>query len=145
MVDISFLPHLNAVLNAIAACLLTLGFIFIRTGNRPAHKKAMISAMVVSAVFLVCYVILRFYAPIFEFQGQGAVRIFYYIMLVTHVFLAMAIVPLVILTVLRAFKTRFAAHKRIARWTLPIWLYVSVTGIGVYLMLYQFYPATGAG
>ncbi len=142
MIDYSVLPHLNAILNAVAACFLTAGFVFIKTGNRRAHKLSMITAMVVSGVFLISYVILRSQAPIFVFQGEGAVRIFYYIMLITHVLLAMVIVPLVIITVLRALKTRFAAHKRIARWTWPVWIYVSISGIGVYLMLYQFYPAT---
>ncbi|MBO32187.1 MAG: hypothetical protein CMM74_04315 [Rhodospirillaceae bacterium] len=141
MIEISILPHLNAALNAIAGGVLTAGFIFIKTGNRRAHKISMILAMCVSGVFLISYVTLRAYAPIFEFQGQGAVRVFYYIMLISHVFLATAIVPLVIFSVLHAFKSRFAAHKRITRWTWPVWIYVSISGIGVYLMLYQFYPA----
>ena len=100
----------------------------------------MISALIVSGLFLISYVTLRFYTPIFVFQGEGLIKIFYYILLVSHVLLAMAIVPLVLFTVLRAFKERFAAHKKIARWTWPIWMYVSVSGILVYLMLYQLYP-----
>ncbi|MEE2761387.1 MAG: DUF420 domain-containing protein, partial [Pseudomonadota bacterium] len=87
------------------------------------------------------YVTLRFYAPIFAFQGEGGVRIFYFSLLTSHVILAIAIVPLVGFTLLRALTGKFAQHKRIARWTWPIWMYVSVSGIAVYLMLYQIYPA----
>lgn len=144
MLSVALLPHLNAVLNAIAACLLLGGFIFIKSGNKAAHRLCMISALCVSSVFLVGYVTLRFYAPIFQFQGEGIIRPIYYTLLISHVLLAMAIVPLVLITVLRAFKERFAAHKKIARWTWPIWMYVSVTGILVYLMLYQIYPVTTA-
>jgi uncharacterized membrane protein YozB (DUF420 family) len=100
----------------------------------------MISALIVSGLFLISYVTLRFYTPIFVFQGEGLIRIFYYILLISHVSLAIAIVPLVLFTVLRAFKERFEAHKKIARWTWPIWMYVSISGILVYLMLYQLYP-----
>lgn len=140
MLSVSFLPHLNAILNAIAACFLLGGFVFIKSGNRYAHRLCMSAALIVSGVFLISYVTLRFYTPIFVFQGEGLVRVFYYILLVSHVFLAMAIVPLVLMTVIRALKDRFAAHKKIARWTWPIWMYVSLSGILVYLMLYQFYP-----
>jgi uncharacterized membrane protein YozB (DUF420 family) len=100
----------------------------------------MISALIVSSLFLISYVTLRFYAPIFVFQGEGLIRVFYYTLLVSHVFLAIAIVPLVSITVIRALKDRFTAHKKIARLTWPIWMYVSISGIVVYLMLYQFYP-----
>jgi putative membrane protein len=140
MLSVSVLPHLNAVLNGIAACLLISGFFFIKSGNRFAHRWCMVAALTVSGLFLISYVTLRFYTPIFVFQGEGAIRIFYYILLISHVLLAMAIVPLVLITVLRAFKDRFAAHKKIARWTWPVWMYVSVSGILVYLMLYQLYP-----
>tara|TARA_B100000315_G_C14593089_1_gene597026 strand:+ start:5013 stop:5456 length:444 start_codon:yes stop_codon:yes gene_type:complete len=140
MLSVSVLPHLNAILNGIAACLLTGGFIFIKSGNRLAHRRCMVAALTVSGLFLISYVTLRFYAPIFVFQGDGVIRIFYYILLISHVLLAMAIVPLVLFTVLRAFKDRFTAHKKIARWTWPVWMYVSVSGILVYLMLYQLYP-----
>ncbi len=140
MLSVSLLPHLNAILNATAACFLMAGFVFIKSGNRYAHRLCMSAALVVSSVFLISYVTLRFYSPIFVFQGEGLVRVFYYILLISHVLLAMAIVPLVLTTVMRAFKDRFAAHKKIARWTWPIWMYVSLSGILVYLMLYQFYP-----
>ena len=140
MLSVSVLPHLNAILNAIAACFLMGGFIFIKSGNRYAHRLCMSAALIVSSLFLISYVTLRFYTPIFVFQGEGLIRTFYYVLLISHVFLAMAIVPLVLMTVARAFKERFAAHKKIARWTWPIWMYVSVSGILVYLMLYQLYP-----
>ena len=140
MLSVSDLPHLNAILNAIAACFLVGGFIFVKSGNRDAHRLCMIAALVVSSLFLISYVTLRFYTPIFVFQGEGLIKVFYYILLISHVLLAMAIVPLVLITVIRAIKERFAAHKKIARWTWPIWMYVSVSGILVYLMLYQLYP-----
>jgi putative membrane protein len=140
MLSISDLPHLNAILNGVAGCFLLGGFIFIKFGNRHAHRLCMISALIVSSLFLISYVTLRFYAPIFVFQGEGLIRAFYYTLLVSHVFLAIAIVPLVSITVIRALKDRFTAHKKIARLTWPIWMYVSISGIVVYLMLYQFYP-----
>lgn len=142
---IAVLPHLNAALNAAAACFLIAGFVFIRLRARRAHRAAMITAAVISGLFLISYVSLRFYAPIFVFQGEGGIRVFYYVLLVSHVVLAMAIVPLAGFTLLRALTGRFDAHRRIARWTWPVWIYVSVTGILVYLMLYQLYPAATAG
>ena len=140
MLSVTVLPHLNAILNGIAACLLISGFFFIKSGNRFAHRRCMVAALTVSGLFLISYVTLRFYTPIFVFQGEGVIRSFYFILLISHVLLAMAIVPLVLFTVLRAFKERFTAHKKIARWTWPVWMYVSVSGILVYLMLYQLYP-----
>jgi uncharacterized membrane protein YozB (DUF420 family) len=92
-------------------------------------------------LFLISYVTLRFFAPIFAFQGEGAIRIFYFSLLASHVVLAIAIVPLVSITLIRALSERFDAHRRIARWTWPVWMYVSVTGIIVYLMVYQIFPA----
>lgn len=139
MTIVSTLPHLNAVLNAAAAVTLLIGFIFIRRKNIDAHRRSMITAMAISAVFLISYVTLRFYAPIFEFRGEGIIRPIYFTLLVSHVLLAIAIVPLVIITVFRALSARFDKHKKIARWTWPVWMYVSVSGIVVYLMLYQIY------
>ena len=139
------LPHVNALLNAVAACFLLAGFIFIRRGNRTAHRTAMIGAAIVSGIFLVSYVTLRMYAPIFHFAGHGFIRPIYYALLISHVILAMAIVPLAALTLIRALRQRFDKHKRIARITWPVWMYVSLSGIVVYLMLYQIYPAGHAG
>ena len=140
MLSISDLPHLNAFLNALAACFLIGGFMFIKTGNRDAHRLCMVIALFISSLFLISYIVHRFYVPIFVFQGDGGIRIFYYILLISHVFLAIAIVPLITVTVLRALRKYFAGHKTIAKWTWPIWMYVSVSGIVVYLMLYQLYP-----
>ncbi len=141
MFSISILPHLNAILNAIAACFLLGGFFYIKSGNRHAHKRCMIIALTVSSLFLISYVIHRFYVPIFVFQGEGTIRLLYYILLISHVFLAILIVPMIAITVLYAFREKFIAHKKIAKWTWPIWMYVSISGIIVYVMLYQLYPA----
>ena len=140
MLSISDLPHLNAILNALAACFLIGGFMFIKTGNRDAHRLCMVIALIISSLFLISYIVHRFYVPIFVFQGDGGIRIFYYILLISHVFLAIAIVPLIAVTVLRALRKKFTGHRNIAKWTWPIWMYVSVSGIVVYLMLYQLYP-----
>ena len=138
---IAVLPHVNAGLNAAAAVFLIIGFILIRRRSRRAHRAAMLTATSISGLFLISYVTLRFFAPIFAFQGEGTIRIFYFALLASHVVLAIAIVPLVSITLIRALSERFDAHRRIARWTWPVWMYVSVTGIIVYLMLYQIYPA----
>lgn len=140
MIAIETLPHLNAVLNALAAGFLILGYVFIRRKNPRAHRAAMISAVTVSGLFLISYVTLRFNAPIFEFPGTGIVRGAYYTLLISHVSLAIAIVPLALITFIRALnKGGFGAHKRIAKRALPVWMYVSVSGVAVYLMLYQVY------
>ena len=140
--DASILPPINATLNGIATILLTLGFFFIKSGSKQAHKTCMVSAFVTSVVFLVCYVAHKIlvrgvHTP---FGGEGAIRTVYYTMLVSHIILAIAIVPMVLLTMSRAFKERFEAHKAIARWTWPVWMYVSVTGVLVYLFLYVWFP-----
>jgi len=131
------LPALNASLNATSAVLLAMGYYFIRTGQRDRHRACMIAALVVSGLFLTSYVIYHLEVGSVPFQKQGAIRLVYFTILITHVILAAAIVPLVLMTVSRALKARFSQHKAIARWTLPLWLYVSVTGVIVYLMLYQ--------
>ena len=140
--DASILPPINATLNGIATILLALGFFFIKSGNKQAHKTCMVSAFVTSVVFLVCYVAHKIlvrgvHTP---FGGEGAIRTVYYTMLVSHIILAIAIVPMVLMTMSRAFKERFEAHKAIARWTWPVWMYVSVTGVLVYLFLYVWFP-----
>jgi uncharacterized membrane protein YozB (DUF420 family) len=138
----SDLPALNASLNALATVFLTLGYIFIKQDRKVAHRNCMIAALVTSAVFLFCYVLHKYlvrgvHTP---FGGTGAIKYAYYVMLFTHIVLAMAIVPLVLMTVSRAVKQRFELHKKIARWTWPIWMYVSVTGVLVYFMLYKWFP-----
>jgi putative membrane protein len=135
----SILPHLNAALNATSFLLLVAGLYNIRRGNVSAHRKLMLSALAVSCLFLVSYVVYHAQHGSVRFQGQGAVRAVYFVILVTHVVLAAAIVPLVVVTLRRALLGDFARHRRLARWTYPIWLYVSVTGVIVYLMLYHLY------
>jgi putative membrane protein len=141
--SVSDLPALNATLNAISTVFLTVGYIFIKRGLKDAHRNCMVAAFTTSCVFLICYVLHKVlvrgvHTP---FGGQGAVRTFYYVMLFTHIVLAMAIVPLILITLSRALKARWEHHKKIARWTWPLWMYVSVTGVLVYLMLYKWYPA----
>ena len=133
------LPHVTATLNAVSLAFLAAGFVHIRAGRKDSHRKAMLGAVGASALFLVFYVVYHFAAPIFVFRGTGMVRPVYYALLVSHVVLAAVVAPMVVLTLLRALKGRFDLHPKIARWTLPLWLYVSVTGIVVYLMLYHLY------
>lgn len=139
--SISDLPTLNAILNSISAILLTTGFVFIRNKRREAHRACMTAAFITSTLFLVSYLVYHYYHGATSFPGQGIPRLVYFTILITHTTLAAAIVPLVLITFSRALKNRFDKHRRIARWTLPIWLYVSVTGVVVYLMLYQLFPA----
>ena len=137
--DISDLPALNATLNAIATVFLLTGYVLIRRGHRQAHKRCMLGALVTSALFLTSYVIYHLNAGSRPFPGQGAVRVVYFAILLTHVPLAAAILPLALITTTRGLRAQYDRHVRIARWTLPLWLYVSVTGVVIYLMLYQFY------
>ena len=131
------LPSLNASLNATSALLLATGYYFIRTGQRERHRACMIAALVVSALFLTSYVIYHAQVGSVPFRRTGSIRAVYFTILITHVILAVAIVPLVIMTASRALAAKFDRHRRIARWTLPLWLYVSVTGVVVYGMLYK--------
>ena len=137
----SILPHLNAALNATSFVLLVAGLYFISRGRVAAHRACMISALVVSSVFLVSYVVYHSQYGSMRFKGQGFIRPVYFTILITHVTLAAAIVPLITVTLRRALRGDFYRHRRIARWTYPLWLYVSVTGVVVYLMLYRLYPA----
>ncbi len=133
-------PALNATLNGIAAVLLVCGYAAIRSGKMELHKKFMVSAFFVSCAFLVSYVIyhVRIHQVI-HFQGQGWIRPIYFTLLISHTILAVVIVPLILVTLRRAWTERFDKHRRIARWTLPLWFYVSVTGVIVYFMVYQIY------
>ncbi len=139
--SISDLPTLNAILNSISAILLTIGYVFIKQKNRTAHRNCMVGAFTTSTLFLTSYLIYHFNVGSVKFQGQGAVRTLYFSILLTHTVLAVVIVPMIFVTFARALKGNFGQHRRIARWTLPLWLYVSVTGVVVYLMLYHLYPA----
>ena len=140
MLSVESLPHMNAALNTLAACFLLAGYVYARAGNKSAHRVCMVTAVGVSGLFLVSYVILRMHAPIFEFLGQGPIRPIYYTILISHVILAVAIIPMIGFTLFYAIKGRFDRHKKIARWTWPTWMYVSITGVIVYVMLYQVYP-----
>lgn len=139
------LPHLNAALNLAAALFLTFGYGFIRRKNIAAHKACMLSATAVSAAFLTSYLIYHAHAGSVKFTGHGAIRPMYFAILISHTLLAAAVPILVAITLYRALRGQFDRHRAIARWTLPIWLYVSVTGVLVYLMLYRLYPGPQAG
>lgn len=141
-VPLSTLPAVNATLNGICALLLIAGYLFIRRRKVTAHKACMGSAFVVSMLFLISYLTYHYYVGSRRFGGQGAVRSVYFAILISHTILAATIVPLALVTVYRALRERFDRHVRIARWTLPLWLYVSVTGVIVYWMLYHLYPAS---
>ena len=131
------LPGLNATLNAISTVLLVTGYVFIRRGDRRKHKACMIAALTTSAMFLTSYVIYHAQVGSVPFKGTGWIRTLYFAVLIPHVILAAAIVPPVLITVSRALSAKYDKHRRIARWTLPLWLYVSITGVIVYVMLYR--------
>jgi putative membrane protein len=137
---IPYLPSVDATLNAASAIFLTLGYFFVRQKNIRAHKTCMLSAFASSTIFLVCYLTYHYFHGTTHFRGQGIVRGFYFVLLGSHTTLAALIVPLAVATLYRAWRERFTQHKRIARWTLPLWLYVSVTGVLIYWMLYHLYP-----
>ena len=142
MPDLFFvLPHVNAFLNASSFVLLSSGYFFIRRKNVKAHRNCQIAALSASVLFLISYVVYHSHHGVTRFAGQGIARSIYFTILTTHTFLAVIIVPLVIVTVRRAKRADFPRHKGIARWTLPLWLYVSITGVIVYLMLYHLYPS----
>ena len=137
--EISDLPTLNASLNALAAMFLVVGYVLIRNGRRDAHRLCMLLALGTSAIFLISYVIYHANAGSVPFQGTGAIRVVYFAVLIPHIILAAAVLPLALITASRGLRSDYGRHVRIARWTLPIWLYVSVTGVIVYLMLYHLY------
>lgn len=138
---ISYLPHLNACLNGTSAVLLLAGYSFIRTGRVAAHRACQISALIVSTLFLASYLTYHYFHGTTRFQGTGLARPVYFTILTSHTILAIVIVPLIVITFVRAFRLDFVRHRKIARITLPLWLYVSITGVIVYLMLYQIYPS----
>jgi len=131
------LPAINATLNAISGVLLFVGYLCIRARKIALHRRCMIAAFVTSSLFLICYVVYHAQVGSVRFTRQGFVRSLYFSVLITHVSLAAAVLPLAIVTLSRGLSARYPQHRRIARWTLPIWLYVSVTGVLVYVLLYQ--------
>jgi uncharacterized membrane protein YozB (DUF420 family) len=137
VIDYALLPAVNASLNALATVFLSAGWIFIRRREIGRHRLCMLSALATSVLFLTSYLVYHAKVGSVPFAGQGMVRTIYFTILITHVILAATIVPLAVITLSRALARRFDRHRRIARWTLPIWLYVSVTGVVIYLMLYR--------
>jgi uncharacterized membrane protein YozB (DUF420 family) len=135
--EIADLPTLNASLNALASVFLVAGYVMIRSRRIDAHRRCMLSALGTSALFLVSYVVYHANAGSVPFRGTGALRVVYFAVLIPHIILAAAILPLALLTTARGLRGDYGRHVRIARWTLPAWLYVSVTGVIVYLMLYH--------
>jgi uncharacterized membrane protein YozB (DUF420 family) len=147
-VSITDLPPVEASLNGLATIFILLGWWFIRHQRKTQHIFCMVSALVVSVAFLACYLVYHFYRAYYlhigetHFTAQGIPRIVYFFILGTHLLLVLPSLVLIILTLIPALRSRFDKHRRIARWTLPIWLYVSVTGVLVYFMLYVWYPPT---
>ena len=137
MISVHDLPAVNASLNALSGLLLLCGYMLMRVRRIELHRRFMIAAFAASTLFLVCYVVYHAQVGSVRFTRGGFVRPLYYTILVTHVTLAIAVVPLAIITLTRGLKRRYPQHRRIARWTFPIWLYVSVTGVLVYVLLYQ--------
>jgi len=138
---IPYLPHLNACLNASSAVLLFAGYLFIRSGKVAAHRACQLSALIVSCLFLTSYLTYHYFHGTTRFLGTGLARPIYFTVLTSHTILAIVIVPLIFITFRRAFRLDFVRHRKIARITLPLWFYVSITGVIVYLMLYQIYPS----
>ena len=134
---VSDLPALNATLNATSAVLLAAGWILIKRGRIQAHRNVLLAACTTSVLFLISYLIYHAQVGSVRFTKQGPIRMVYYTILLTHTVLAATIVPMVVITLSRGLRARYDTHRRIARWTMPLWLYVSVTGVVVYVMLYR--------
>jgi uncharacterized membrane protein YozB (DUF420 family) len=141
LISVTELPALNAALNSLSAVFLCAGFLFIKSGSRKAPRACMLTAFTCSILFLISYLVYHSQVGSVGFKGQGWVRPVYFAILLSHTILAAAVVPLVLITLRRALRENFTAHRRIARWTFPIWLYVSVTGVIVYWMLYWLVPS----
>ena len=135
------LPALNASLNATSAVFLVIGYAFIRRRRIPAHRACMSAALVTSTIFLASYLTYHYFTGSTRFIGTGIIRPIYFTILISHVVLAAVVLPMALMTLWRALRERFEAHAKLARWTLPVWLYVSVTGVIVYVMLYHLYAA----
>ncbi|KAB2660434.1 MAG: DUF420 domain-containing protein [Verrucomicrobia bacterium] len=137
---ITDLPLVNACLNGLSVIFLSVGFYMIRKGNKVAHRNAMISAFVTSSVFLASYLTYHIYWGRTEFRNPAWFRPIYLILLLTHTILAIVVVPMILISLSRAWRERWELHKKIARWTWPVWMYVSITGVVIYLLLYQIFP-----
>jgi putative membrane protein len=138
------LPAFNAVLNATSGVLLVIAYVLIRRKRIVQHRRVMLAACATSLLFLVCYVLNHYlrHGVVTRFSGTGPIRTFYFALLISHTILAVTIVPLAIITLRYGLRMRVQAHRRIARWTFPLWMYVSVTGVLVYFFLYQWFPST---
>jgi uncharacterized membrane protein YozB (DUF420 family) len=139
VIDYSVLPAVNATLNATSGVFLLTGYVLIRQRRIHAHRNAMLAAFTSSTLFLISYLIYHYHEGSHPFPGQGAIRAVYFAILISHVTLAAVILPLIISTLTKGLRAQYVRHKRVARWTFPLWMYVSVTGVVVYLMLYQIY------
>lgn len=136
---IPYIPHTLAILNTLSAILVSVGYINIRKQNKTAHKACMIAALAVSTIFMIFYLYYHAKVGYIPFAGQGDIRYLYFSLLASHVILAAIVFPLVLITAGLALRSKFSTHKRIARWTLPIWLYVSVSGVTIYVMSFHIY------
>lgn len=139
--DVSFLPAMNAGINSVVTILLLLALFFVKKGNIKAHKTTMVAALILSIFFLVSYVVYHYAHADVKFGGEGAIKAIYLLILLTHIVLSVAVVPLALFAVYRGLSNSIAKHKKIVRWAWPIWLYVSVTGVIVYLFAHVFNPA----
>lgn len=144
MIEIADLTHLNAALNGISVILLAFGYWFIRNGDHARHRACMLAAAAVSALFLISYLIYHFNAGLAKFGGEGLIRPIYFTLLIIHVLVAAIITPLVPITLWRALSGRFVQHRKIARWTWPLWMFVGISGVVVYLMAVHLYPYGGS-
>ncbi|MBL6931355.1 MAG: DUF420 domain-containing protein [Rhodospirillales bacterium] len=143
MIEITTFPHILAGLNSTTIAMLLTGFYFIRIGDRTRHKAMMVSALGVAVLFLIVYVYYHMNSGLAKFGGEGVIRPIYFAILIAHVLGAVILTPIVPFLAYRAFSGKFDAHKRLARWTLPLWLYVSISGVVVYAMAIHIYPFTG--
>ncbi len=143
MLTIADLPHVNALLNGATIVFLGLGFYFIRRSDRVRHRACMLGAVAVSIAFLVTYLIYHFNSGLAKFGGEGMIRPIYFAILIAHVLIAIVITPLVPITLFRALRGDFDRHRRIARWTWPLWMYVAVSGVVVYVMAIHLFPFAG--
>ena len=139
MIDYSLLPAVNATLNATSGVLLSIGYVLIKGRRISAHRNTMLAAFASSILFLISYVVYHYHAGSRPFPGRGPIRGVYFAILISHVILAIVILPMAITTLSRGLRGQYVKHVRVAKWTFPLWMYVSVTGVVVYLMLYQMY------
>jgi putative membrane protein len=137
--DVSFLPHFNGILNSATSIALIMGLVFIKRGNEEMHRTMMMSAFIISSIFLISYVLYHYQAPPTHFGGEGSIKIIYFVILITHIILAAIVVPLILFSIYFALSDQRKKHKKLVKWTFPIWFYVAITGVIVYLMISPYY------